>query len=109
MGKGFAKKKKQAKAMQEKIAKLQEEMENIEYEGSAGNGLVVVKMKGSHELVSIKIKPDCVDPEDIEGLEALICAAFKDATSKMGPGGHPDMSSMPGMEMLKSMNLDLGL
>ena len=100
MGKGFQKKKKQARQMQEQFAQLQEQMQNVEAEGKAGNGLVTVKLNGDFELKSISIKPDCVDPDDIEGLEALIKAAHKDAMEKvrkempsMG-GGMPDLSSL---------------
>ena len=104
MGSGFAKKKKQAKMMQEQFAKLQEEMKNTEVTGSAGNGLVTVTINGENQLVGIKIKSDCVDPEDIEGLEDLITAAFKDASEKlkktsggMGDlmgGGMPDLGAL---------------
>lgn len=96
MGKGFAKRKKQAKMMQDKLSKLQEEMQNIEVTGTAGNGLVTITLNGEQEMKSIKIKPDCVDPEDIEGLEDLVKAAHNDAANKLQsqannslPGGMP--------------------
>ena len=96
MGKGFAKRKKQAKMMQDKLSKLQEEMQNIEVTGTAGNGLVTITLNGEQEMKSIKIKPDCVDPEDIEGLEDLVKAAHNDASNKLQsqannslPGGMP--------------------
>ena len=56
MGSGFAKKKKQAKLLQDKMMKMQEEMEVTEVVGQAGNGLVEIVLTGSHELKSIKIK-----------------------------------------------------
>jgi DNA-binding YbaB/EbfC family protein len=100
MGSGFAKKKKQAKQMQEKFMQMQEQMKELEVEGTAGNGLVTVTLNGENQLVSIKIKPDCVDPEDVEGLEVLIKAAHADATEKLTketsagmPPGMPDLSS----------------
>ncbi len=83
MGSGFAKQKKQMKKMQEQIAQLQEEMENKLVQGSSGNGLVTVELKGTKELKSISIKRECVDPEDVDGLQDLIVAAFEDAFKKL--------------------------
>ena len=100
MGSGFSKRKKEAKAMQEQLMKMQEQLKKTEVEGSAGNGLVTVKMNGEHELLSVSIKPECVDPDDIEGLEDLLKAAFADAHKKVGSsmsgGSMPDLSSMLG-------------
>jgi hypothetical protein len=100
MGTGFSKKKKEARLMQEQLGKMQQQMSQAEVTGTAGNGLVTLVLNGDHELKSIKIKPDCVDAEDIEGLEDLIKAAFNDAVSKlkaqsmegMGGMGMPDLS-----------------
>lgn len=83
MGSGFARKKKQQHMLQEQFAKMQEEMQNTEYQGSAGNGLVEVVISGEKNLKSIKIKPECVDPEDVEGLQDLILEAFKEASKKL--------------------------
>lgn len=103
MGTGFSKKKKQAKMLQEQLSKVQEEIQHVEFTGTAGNGLVTVVLSGSQDLKQIKIKPECVDPEDVEGLEDLIKAAFKDASSKMkshtGPSGMPTMPGMPGLDL----------
>ncbi len=96
MGSGFAKKKKEAKALQEKFKQMQEQMKTEQVEGSAGNGLVSITLNGEHEMTKIKIKPDCVDPEDVEGLEDLIKAAYTEAAKKLeekmpdlGGGGFP--------------------
>jgi nucleoid-associated protein EbfC len=100
MGRGFAKQKKQARALQEKFAKMQEELSSVEAEGQAGNGLVRLKLNGDHQLVELKIKPECVDPEDIEGLEDLVRAAHAEAVEKLREetaGGIPDMGSLGGM------------
>lgn len=83
MGSGFSKQKKQMRQMQDQFAKMQEEMENTIVEGSAGNGLITVKLNGSKALKEILIKPECVDAEDVEGLQDLIKAAFEDATKKL--------------------------
>lgn len=98
MGTGFSKKKKQAKMLQEQLTKLQSQMQTSEAIGSAGNGLVTLTLTGEHELKQIKIKPECVDPEDVEGLEDLIKAAYADAVNKLKaespqmPPGMPDLS-----------------
>ncbi|HAZ15715.1 MAG: nucleoid-associated protein, YbaB/EbfC family [Chlamydiae bacterium GWC2_50_10] len=83
MGSGFSKQKKQMKQFQEQMAQLQEEMDATEVEGMSGNGLITVKLNGNKMLKKIMIKPDCVDPEDIEGLEDLIQAAFENAFKKL--------------------------
>lgn len=93
MGTGFAKRKKQAKMMQAQIGKLQQDMQNIEATGTAGGGLVTITLTGDHEFKSIRIKPECVDKEDIEALEDLIKLAFKDASTKL----QAQMPSFPGM------------
>lgn len=72
----------QAQKMQEDMAKAQEELENTSLEGVSGGGMVKVVMNGKKQLTSIKLAKDVVDPEDIEMLEDLILAAFKDAESK---------------------------
>lgn len=81
MGSGYSKMKKQARALQEEYAKVQEDLKNKREEGSAGGGLVTLVLNGERELVGIKIKPECVS--DIEGLEDLIVAAHKDASAKL--------------------------
>jgi len=91
MGSGYAKMKKQARQFQEKLTKMQENMQNVEVMGSAGNGLVEITLSGDKELKKIIINPECVDPEDIEGLQDLIIVAFREATSKIqeDPIGFP--------------------
>jgi DNA-binding YbaB/EbfC family protein len=95
MGSGFSKLKKQRKQFQEQISKLQAELDVSEFEGSAGNGLVKVVLNGQKELKSITIQPDCVDREDIEGLQDLIQGAFKDASEKLEKSS--PMNEMPNL------------
>ena len=95
MGSGFSKMKKQARAMQEQYAKMREEMQNKRVTGTSGNGLVTIILDGERNMREIKIKPECVDPEDIEGLEDLISAAYADATSQI-EDDEGDMSSLMG-------------
>lgn len=83
MGSGFAKYKKQAKMMQEQLSKIQQQMKETTIEGSSGGGLVTLWINGEKEMQKIVIKPECVDPQDIEGLQDLILAAQKDALLKL--------------------------
>ncbi len=92
MGSGFSKMKKQARMMQEQFSQMKNKMEETLVEGSAGNGLVSVTLNGAKELKKISIKPECVNPNDIEGLQDLILGAFEDAVSKIesqNPAGAP--------------------
>jgi len=83
MGKGFSKAKKQAKQLQEQLTKMQEDMKSLEVSGSAGNGLVEITLSGDKDIKKITIHPDCIDPEDAEGLQDLILVAFNDASAKI--------------------------
>ena len=97
MGTGFSKKKKQARMLQEQFSQLQNQMQNAEFTGSAGNGLVNVVLTGDGDLKQIKIKRECVDLDDLEGLEDLIKAAFSDASKKIKSQSMP---GIPGLEGL---------
>ena len=68
--------------MQEEMEKVQAEMEEKVIETTAGGGMIEVKVNGKKELLSVKIKPEVVDPDDIETLEDLIMVAVNDAISK---------------------------
>ncbi len=65
--------------MQNKIAKMQEELGNTVVEGTAGGGMVTVQVNGLKQVQGIKIAPDAVDPDDVELLEDTILAAINDA------------------------------
>ena len=91
MGSGFSKMKKQAQMLQEQMQQMREEMQNTLVEGSSGNGLVTVTLNGDKELKKIIIKPDCVDPQDVEGLQDLILAAFDDARQKVDASSKDQM------------------
>lgn len=82
MGSGFSKMKKQARALEEQYEKTRKELESVDFLGSSGSGLVQVVISGNKQVKQIKIKRECVDPNDIEGLEDLIKAAFNEACKK---------------------------
>ncbi|HHX02377.1 MAG TPA: YbaB/EbfC family nucleoid-associated protein [Firmicutes bacterium] len=73
---------KQVQKMQADMAKAQEELKNKTVEATAGGGVVTVVASGSQEIVAIKIKPEAVDPDDVEMLEDLVMAAVNEALRK---------------------------
>ena len=73
---------KQAKALQEKMQSLQEEVAALEVEGTAGGGLVSVVMSGKSEMKRLRIDPSLLKPEEAGILEDLIVAAANDARAK---------------------------
>ncbi len=70
---------KKAQQLQEKMAKVQEELGGKTVETSAGGGMVTVVANGKQEIVSIKIDPEVIDANDVEMLEDLVLAAVNDA------------------------------
>jgi len=69
----------QAQQMQQKLMEAQEKLAASEVQGQAGGGLVQVTMKGSGEVVGVRIDPKVVDPDDVETLQDLIVGAIADA------------------------------
>lgn len=96
MGSGFAKKRKEQRAMQEQLMSMQANMEKTTAEGVAGNGLVTITLTGGMEITNLKIQKECVDPEDVEGLCLLIRAAYNDAKAKLSQANPMDPSSLLG-------------
>jgi DNA-binding YbaB/EbfC family protein len=82
---------KQAKKMQEQMMKAQEELATKAVEGSAGGGVVTVTMNGQKKVLNINIKPEAVDPEDVEMLQDLILTAVNDAMNKADELANKDM------------------
>ena len=97
---------KQAQKMQQQLLEAQEKLAQTEVHGTAGGGLVTAVLTGSGEVVSVKIDPKAVDPDDVESLEDLVVAALHDASraaqdltaDRMGPraGGMGGLG-LPGM------------
>jgi DNA-binding YbaB/EbfC family protein len=72
----------QAQALQEKLAQLQEEAGKKTVEATAGGGMVTVVANGRQEIVSVKIDPEVVNPQEVEMLQDLILAAVNEARRK---------------------------
>ena len=86
----------QAQKMQADMAAKQEELEAREYEVSAGGGAVTVKINGKKEILSVKIEPEVVDPDDVETLEDLIVAAVNEAIKKVEATSSEEMQKITG-------------
>lgn len=87
---------KQAKKMQEQMVKVQEELEQKTVETSAGGGVVSVVANGKKEIVSIDIKPEVVDPDDVEMLQDLVLAAVNEALRQADEMVQSEMSKVTG-------------
>ena len=87
---------KQVQKMQEEMTALQTELEEREYEVSAGGGMVKVKINGKREILHIDIQPDIVDPDDIETLADVVTAAVNEAIKKVDSTSVSEMQKITG-------------
>ncbi|HVF98454.1 MAG TPA: YbaB/EbfC family nucleoid-associated protein [Chloroflexia bacterium] len=87
---------KQLQQMQAKMVKAQEELANETVTATAGGGAVTVEMNGHHEVVSVKLDPAAVDPDDVEMLQDMIVAALSDALQKAQDLAQRKMSAITG-------------
>ena len=94
---------KQAQKMQEDMAQKQAELEEREYETSAGGGVVSVKINGKKEILSVKIDPEVVDPDDVETLEDLVTAAVNEAIKTVEAVSAEEMQKITGSMSLPGM------
>lgn len=72
----------QAQKLQAQLAKAQEELANLTVEASSGGGAVTVVMNGQQKILSVKISPEVVNPEDVEMLEDMVLTAVSEAIAK---------------------------
>lgn len=96
MAKGLGNIMKQAQQMQQKMARMQEELLTREVEASAGGGMVTATVNGAQQLVNLKIEPSVVDPEDVEMLQDLVMAAVNEAVKKSQAMAQEEMSKITG-------------
>ncbi len=87
---------KQVEKMQKEMQKMQEEQENKTYSASAGGGMVSATVNGKHEVVGLEIKPEAVDPEDVEMLQDLVIAAVNEAFRAADTDAANNMSRLTG-------------
>ena len=83
--------------MQEDMNKAKQELEESEFSSSVGGGMVEVSMLGNRTMKSIKIKPEVVDPEDVEMLEDLVLSAVNDCLGQISRKEKEVLPSIPGM------------
>ena len=87
---------KQAQKMQEDMAALQAELDAREYDVSAGGGMVELKISGKKEILAISIKPEIVDPDDVETLEDIIVAAVNEGIKRVETTNESEMQKLTG-------------
>ena len=87
---------KQAQEMQERIAQVQDEIEESEFKVSAGGGMIEITINGKKELTALEIKPEVVDPDDIEMLQDLIMAAVNEAIRTVEDTTNAEMDKIAG-------------
>ena len=86
----------QAQKMQQDMQRMQAELEQKEYTAQAGGGVVSATVTGRHELKSVTIDPEAVDPDDVEMLQDLIVAAVNEALRKAADDAASQMSRLTG-------------
>jgi len=96
MSKGLGNIMKQAQLMQQKMARMQEELEGRRVEASAGGGMVTAEVNGKQQLLSLKIEKSVVDPEDVEMLQDLVIAAVNEAIKKSQEMMQAEMGKITG-------------
>ncbi len=87
---------KQAQKMQSQITELQEEIEKREFTATTGGGMVTVKMNGAKEVLSLEIKPEVVDPNDVEMLEDLVISAFNECVKNISSTSEEEIGAITG-------------
>ena len=86
----------QAQKLQAQLAKAQEELANLTVEASSGGGAVTVTMNGQQKILSVKISPEVVDPEDVEMLEDMVLTAVSEATAKSQEAAAQQLGGLTG-------------
>ena len=94
---------KQAQKMQEDMENLQAELDEREYDISAGGGMVTLKINGKKEVLSMDIKPEIVDPDDTETLADIIIAAVNEGIKRVEETNSSEMAKVTGSIGLPGM------
>ena len=96
---------KQAQKLQAKLARAQEELGTKEVEATSGGGMVTVRASGHQDILSVKINPEVVDPEDVEMLEELVLAAIQQARQKAADMAEAEMQKATAGLIPPGMNI----
>ena len=87
---------KQAQKMQQDLLKMQQEMEEKEYEATAGGGVITAVVSGKRELVRVTIDPEAVDPDDVEMLQDLLISAINECVKQIEDTSEAKMGAVTG-------------
>ena len=87
---------KQAQKMQQEMLRMQQEQEAKTFSASAGGGVVCAVVNGKHELLELTIKPEAVDPDDVEMLQDMVIAAVNEALRTADAEAASNMSRLTG-------------
>ena len=87
---------KQAQKMQQDMLRMQEEMENKTYSATTGGGMVTATVSGKHQVGGLEIKPEAVDPDDVEMLQDMVIAAVNEAMRTADNDAAENMSRLTG-------------
>ena len=87
---------KQAQKMQQEMLRMQQEQEAKTFSASAGGGVVCAVVNGKHELLELTIKPEAVDPDDVEMLQDMVLAAVNEAVRTADAEAASNMSRLTG-------------
>jgi len=87
---------KQAQVMQKRMAQLQEDLEQRRIEASSGGGMVTAVVSGKQQLISLRIDPKAVDPDDVEMLQDLVMAAISEALKQSQKLAQEEMGKITG-------------
>jgi len=86
----------QAQKLQQQMTKMQEELDAREFEATSGGGMVTARVNGKRELLAISIKPEAVDPDDVEMLEDMVMAAVNEALRTAAETVEREMGKLTG-------------
>ena len=87
---------KKIQEMQENMTRIQQEVEATEFSSSVGGGAVEVAVNGAHQVTAVKLKPEIVDPEDIEMLQDLIISGVNEILKEVDDYGAAEMEKVTG-------------
>ena len=87
---------KQAQKLQQEMLRMQEEQDNKTYSATAGGGMVTATVNGKHNLTALEVKPEAVDPDDVEMLQDMIIAAVNEAMRNADTDTANNMSRLTG-------------
>ncbi|MBC3516134.1 YbaB/EbfC family nucleoid-associated protein [Neobittarella massiliensis] len=96
---------KQAQKVQEEMSRIQQEVEETEFEVATGGGMISLSINGKKEITKLEIAPEVVDPDDIEMLQDLLIAAFNEGVRRVEDETNTRVQAVTGGMNLPGFNL----